>query len=405
MHLTISRLHAQMGQMGTPGKYNGVAIAVPVTTARPRTTRRPTPWFFGQLLSDLLRQSGLQKRDIDGLTIASYTLAPDNAASLAEYFELEPRFIMDLPYGGATGVMSLARAARAIQAGDADVIACMSADIAPTGFGIGSNFSSFARDHIYPYGAGGMNSVFALITSNYMRENGATAEDFGQVCIAQRANGIAHAQSMFRKPLSMDDYLGARLICDPLRLYDCVPRCCGGEALLVMSEDRASSLNLPYATISGVVERTNAFHTDSIMSRVSIARDCESLYAQAGVEPKDIGFVQAYDDYPVIVMMQLEALGFCKQGEAVKLVREKRLTADGDLPLNTSGGMLSLGQPGAAGGALGVNEALRQLTGKPLGARVSETPTRMGLVSGFGTVNYDRGICASAAILQTGRTA
>ena len=389
--------------MGTPRKYDGVAVAVPVTTDRPRTTRRPTPWFFGRLLSDLLRQSGLQKRDIDGLTIASYTLAPDNAASLAEYFELEPRFIMDLPYGGAVGVMALSRAARAIQAGDADVVACMSADVAPIGFGIGSNFSSFARDHIYPYGAGGMNSVFALITSNYMRENGATVEDFGHLCIAQRANGIAHTQSMFKKPLSMEEYLSARLISDPLRLYDCVPRCCAGEAFLVMSEDRARSLNLPYATIGGVVERTNAFHTDPVMSRVGIAGDCESLYAQAGIEPKDIGFVQAYDDYPVIVMMQLEALGFCKRGEAVKLVREKRLTTDGDLPLNTSGGMLSLGQPGAAGGMLGMNEALRQLTGKPLGARVPDAQT--GIVSCFGTVNYDRGVCASAAILQTGRAA
>jgi acetyl-CoA acetyltransferase len=198
----------------------------------------------------------------------------------------------------------------------------------------------------------------------------------------------------------MEDYLSARLISDPLRLYDCVPRCCAGEAFLVMSEDRARSLGVSYATISGVVERTNGFRTDSIMSRVGIAMDCESLYQQASLEPKDIDFVQAYDDYPVIVMMQLEALGFCEQGEAVKLVREKRLTADGDLPLNTSGGMLSLGQPGAAGGMLGMNEALRQLTGKPLGARVPNS--HAGVVSCFGTVNYDRGVCSSAAILQTG---
>jgi acetyl-CoA acetyltransferase len=378
-----------------------VAVAVPVTTERPRTTRRSTAWFFGRLLSDLLGQSGLQKGEIDGLTVASYTLAPDNAASLAEYFELEPRFVLDLPYGGAAGVMALSRAARAIQAGDANVIACMAADIAPSGYGIYSNFSSFTRDHIYPYGAGGANAVFALITANYMHQYGATAEDFGRLCIAQRANGIAHQQSMFRRPLSMEDYLSARLISDPLRLYDCVPRCCAGEAFLVMSEDRARSLSLPYATIAGVVERTNGFRTDPIMSRVGIAMDRESLYQQASMEPKDVDFVQAYDDYPVIVMMQLEALGFGKQGEAVKLVRERRLTADGDLPLNTSGGMLSLGQPGAAGGMLGMNEALRQLTGMPVGARVPNA--RAGVVSCFGTVNYDRGVCSSAAILQTGR--
>ncbi len=113
--------------------------------------------------------------------------------------------------------MALSRAARAVQAGDADVVACMSADVAPIGLRHLFELLEFRRDHIYPYGAGGTNSVFALITSNYMREHGATAEDFGRFCIAQRANGIAHAQSMFRKPLSMDDYLSARLISDPLR--------------------------------------------------------------------------------------------------------------------------------------------------------------------------------------------
>jgi acetyl-CoA acetyltransferase len=389
--------------MKKPNSYADVAVAVPVTTERYRTTRRLTPWFFGRLLADLLHQSGLKKTEIDGLAIASYTLAPDNSASLAEYFGLEPRFILDLPYGGAAGVMMMSRAARAVQAGDAEVVACMAADIAPSGYGIYSNFSSFTRDHIYPYGAGGANSVFALITSNYMREYGATAEDFGRICLAQRVNGISHAQSMFKKPLSMDEYLSARLICDPLRLYDCVPRCCAGEAFLVMSEERARSLKLPYATIGGTIERTNGFASDPIMSRVSIAADGESLYEQASTSPQDIDFVQAYDDYPVIVMMQLEALLFCKQGEAPKLVREKRLTFDGDLPLNTSGGMLSLGQPGAAGGSLGMNEALRQLTKTPLGAQIPNA--KAGIVSCFGTVNYDRGVCASAAILKAGLAA
>jgi len=386
--------------MRKPGSYRGVAVAVPVTTPRFRTTRRTTHWFFGKLLSDLLRESGLEKASIDGLAVASYTLAPDNAASLAEYFDLTPRFVLDLPYGGAAGVMMMSRAARAVQSGDAEIVACMAADTAPSGYGIYANFSSFTRDHIYPYGAGGANSVFALITSNYMRANGATAEDFGQICLAQRANGVAHAQSMFRKTLTMEEYLSARLISDPLRLYDCVPRCCAGEAFLVMTEERARALKVAYAAIGGVVERINGFASDPVMSQVGIAMDRDSLYAQAGMGPQDMRFVQAYDDYPVIVMMQLEALGFCAPGEAPKLVREKRMTADGDLPLNTSGGMLSLGQAGAAGGSLGMNEALRQLTGRTQGARVPNATA--GVVSCFGTVNYDRGVCSSAAILTAG---
>ncbi|MGZ3410930.1 MAG: thiolase family protein [Xanthobacteraceae bacterium] len=386
--------------MKRPRSYEGIAVAVPVSSERFRTTRRLVPWFVGRTLAELIRQSGLQKQDIDGLTIASYNLAPDNAASLAEYFGIAPRFILDLPYGGASGVMAMARAARAVQAGDAEVVACIAADIAPSGYGIYSNFSSFTRDHVYPYGAGGANAVFALITSNYMREFGATAEDFGRICVAQRANGAQHSQTLFKKPLTMDEYLSARMICDPLRLYDCVPRCCAAEGFLVMEEARARSLNLPHAKIGGVVERTNGFSNEPVMRHVGIFMDRDSLYDQANMGPDEIDFVQAYDDYPVIVMMQLEALGFCKHGESPKLVRERSLMADGDLPLNTSGGMLSLGQAGAAGGSLGMNETLRQLTGRSLGARVPDAEA--GVVSCFGTVNYDRGVCSSAAILTAG---
>ena len=80
--------------------------------------------------------------------------------------------------------------------------------------------------------------------------------------------------------------------------------------------------------------------------------------------------VQAYDDYPVIVMMQIEDLGFCAKGEGAAFVRAHDLTTQGDFPLNTSGGQLSCGQAGAAGGHLGIVEALRQATGETLGKRV-----------------------------------
>ena len=237
--------------MQLPRSYEGVAVAVPVSTVRPRTTRRSVHWFFGQTLDQLIRQAGISKSDIDGLAVASYTLGPDNAASLAEYFDMEPRFILDLPYGGAAGVMAMTRAARAIQAGDASIIACLAADLAPSGYGIYSNFSAFTRDHIYPYGGGGANATFALITANYMAANGAVAEDFGRICVAQRANGAQHALTMFKKPLSMEDYLSARLIADPLRLFDCAMPVNGAIAVLVSAADRAKDMRQPPVHLRG----------------------------------------------------------------------------------------------------------------------------------------------------------
>jgi acetyl-CoA acetyltransferase len=95
--------------------------------------------------------------------------------------------------------------------------------------------------------------------------------------------------------------------------------------------------------------------------------------------------------------MQLEDLGFCEKGQAAQFVRGHTLTTDGSFPVNTSGGQLSVGQAGAAGGFLGTTEALRQLTGAAGGTAVPEA--RIGLVSGFGMINYDRGLCCGAAIL------
>jgi acetyl-CoA acetyltransferase len=380
--------------------YRGVAVAAPVTFGYALESPHETPWFLGRTLARLLETTALKKADVDGLVVASYTLAPDHSASLAEYLGMAPRFLADLPFGGASGVIALRRAARAVQVGDANVVACLAADVAPRGDGIGANFSRFSRDHVYPYGAGGANSVFALITARYMSDHGVSRADFGRLCIAQRENGLHFPGALMQKPLTMEDYLAARPVCDPLHLFDCVRRCCGAEGFLVMAEERARSLGIPYALIAGAIERHNGSASEAVQTRVLAAGDTASLYEQAALGPRDVDFVQAYDDYPVIVMLQLEGLGFCEPGGAAHLIAERRLDAQGDLPLNTHGGMLSLGQAGAAGGFCGVTEALRQLTGQNLGAEIPSAS--VGLVSCYGTVNYDRGICSGAAMLRTG---
>ncbi|HYY59924.1 MAG TPA: thiolase family protein, partial [Burkholderiales bacterium] len=106
---------------------------------------------------------------------------------------------------------------------------------------------------------------------------------------------------------------------------------------------------------------------------------------------------QTYDDYPVISVMQLEDLGFCAKGEAPAFIRDQDFTWDGSFPLNTSGGQLSVGQAGAAGGSLGLVETLRQLTRQAEGRQVKDA--KLGLVSGFGMINFDRGLGSGAAIL------
>ena len=379
--------------------YEGVAVAVPVTVPYRRYATQGAHWFIGQALDALVCDSGFAKEQIDGLTVSSFSLAPDTAVGVTQHLGLSPRWLDHIPTGGASGVMALRRAARAVQAGDAHIVACIGADtnhVDSFRQTLGS-FSHFARDATYPYGAGGPNSMFAFITANYMRRYGATREDFGRIAVAQRSNALKNPNALFNKPLTLHQYLDAKAISEPIHLFDCVMPCAGAEAFLVMSEQRARDAGLPHALLRGAIERHNAYADDPVMERGGWRVDRDELYAMAGATPAQIDFVQTYDDYPVIVMMQFEDLGFCAKGEGPAFVRERGLTFDGDFPNNTSGGQLSAGQAGAAGGFLGMTEALRQLSGQA-GER-SVRQARLGLVAGFGMVTYDRCLCTGAVIL------
>jgi acetyl-CoA acetyltransferase len=383
--------------------YDDVVVAAPVTVPYVRYSIRGAHWFLAAALAALIKRARLGKDQLDGLCVSSFTLAPDTAVGLTQHLGLTLRWLDHIPMGGACGVVALRRAARAVQSGDADMVACIAGDTNHThSFRLNlATFSQFARDAVYPYGSGGANASFAFLTAYYMRTYGATREDFGKICVAQRANALQFPHALMKKPLTLDEYLNARLIADPLRLYDCVMPCAGAEAFLVLRRAAAEQLGLPYARVLAAVERHNAFPDDPVQYRGGWALDRDELYAQAGVGPQDIDVLAAYDDYPVITLMQMEDLGFCGKGEGPDFVRRESFTADGSFPLNTSGGQLSVGQAGAAGGFLGLVEIIRQVTQKPLGATVDNA--RLGLASGFGMINYDRGLCSGAAILAAGQ--
>ena len=387
-------------QSQTP--YTGVAVTMPVTVDYSRYSVRSAHWFLARVLRELLDDSGLNKDEVDGLCVSSFQLVPDTAVGLTQHLGVSPRWLDHIPMGGACGVVALRRAARAVQCGDADVVACLAGDTnhVDTFRKMLGSFSQYAQDAVYPYGSGGPNANFAFLTAHYMREYGARREDFGKLCVAQRHNALANPHALFKKPLTMEEYLNARVITAPLHLFDCVMPCAGGEGFLVTTVERAEALGRPYAKVLSTIERHNAWPDDPIQMRGGWAMDAHSLYANAGKQPSDIDFLCTYDDYPVINALQLENLRFCEAGEAPRFIREHEFTFNGNFPLNPSGGQLSVGQAGAAGGYLGLVEAVRQLTGAALGHRIDGAG--VGLVSGFGMINYDRGLCSAAAILAGG---
>jgi acetyl-CoA acetyltransferase len=322
---------------------------------------------------------------------------------MAQHLGLSLRWLDHIPSGGASGVMALRRAARAVQAGDAEMVACVAADTNQI-HSFRRNvegFSRFSQDAAQPYGAGGPNAIFALITDNYMRTCGVGRETLARLCVAQRANALSNPLALMKSPLTTEQYMAARPISDPVHLFDCVMPCAGAEAFLVTTPERAEALGLPTAHIRATIERHNAFAEDPMQIRGGWAYDIDTMWTSTGLTPDDIDNIQLYDDYPVIVAMQIEDLGFCPKGEVAAFIAANDFTIGGTLPLNTNGGQLSAGQAGAAGGYQNVTEALRQILHCPLGDQVPDA--RRALVSGFGMVNYDRGVCSGATILEAAR--
>ena len=379
--------------------YEGVAVGAPVTVPYARYSTRDAHSWIARALAGLLRDTGLNKDQIDGLGVSSFTLAPDTAVGLTQHLGMSLRWLDHVPMGGASGVVCLRRAARAVQAGDAEIVACIAGDTnqVDTFRRTLSTFSRFAVDAVYPYGSGGANASFAFITDWWMRQYGLRREDFGKLCVAQRRNAGHNPCALLRQPLTLEDYLHARVIAEPLRLFDCVMPCAGADAFLVTTADRARALGLEHVRLLGAIERHNAYPRDPVQARGGWTLDAAELWRQANCGPSDMDFFQAYDDYPVITLMQIEGMGFCVPGEGAAFIRAHEFAFDGDCPLNTGGGQLSMGQAGAAGGFLGLVEALRQLLRRPLGKQVENA--RRGAVSGFGMINYDRGLCSAAAVL------
>lgn len=347
-----------------------------------------------------LKSAGLTWRQVDGLGVTCFGMGPDNVTTIAEHFGIEARFLFQGLYGGASGVIGMMHAARAIRDGDAEVVVIVAADGTKKGedrLDRVAGFNPPIRDYEAPFGFAGPNGMFALQTRLYMERNGARREDFGRLCIAQRENAMRNPNALLRKPLTMDAYLDARPIADPLRLFDCVMPCFGSDCVILASERIARTLPGPKLRIVAGGEFHNFPANDPYTLSAGWAGFSDRMYSRAGLGPEDLHFAQLYDDYPVMEFIQLEGLSISPKGKTHEWIRSHDVTWKGDFPINTGGGQLSAGQAGASGGMIGVVEGVLQLRGEG-GER--QVACSRGVVCGYGMVAYGRGLSASAAILE-----
>lgn len=353
-----------------------------------------------QVLADAgtraLASAGLQASDLDGLAVSSFSLAPDHAVDLAWRLGLRLRWLMQDTNGGASGVNMLQHAVRAVQAGDARAVLILAGDHLPRDAfrELVDNYNRATSEHLAPLPFGGPNSLFAMLTQRHAAKHGLGREDYGALVIAQRQWAAGNPGAAYREPLALEDYINAPIVADPLCLYDCVPVVTGADAVIVCAAE--VSRTHPAVAIRAITMSINPDDQQGDGLRTGLADAADQLWRDAGTGPDEMDVTMVYDDYPAMALVQLADLGFARDGDVRSMLHERITTRQ--LPVNTSGGQLSAGQAGAAGGLHGVVEAVHQLRDEAGERQVAGA--RTALVAGYGMVCYRYGACAGAAVLE-----
>lgn len=221
-----------------------------------------------------------------------------------------------------------------------------------------------------PYGLLSPGQAFALMARRHMIEFGTTSEQLAHIPLAcrRRANANPAAQ-MHHRAMTLDDYLGARMIADPLRLFDFCLETDGANAVVVTSAERARDLAQPPALIRAVAQASlpaiQPGNFYSVLMRDSLttlpaAPVARRLFERAGLGPEEIDVAQLYDCFSITVLLQLEDYGFCAKGEGGPFVAAGNVELGGSLPINTAGGHLS---EGYIHGMNHIVEGVRQIRG------------------------------------------
>jgi acetyl-CoA acetyltransferase len=261
------------------------------------------------------------------------------------------------------------------------------------------NWGSPQAEFEIPYGNLAQNAGYAMIAQRYAAEYGYDPAAMARLVVDQRRSGALNAHAAFHgRPVTAEEVLASKVIADPLRMLEIVMPVAGGGAVVVASREVAERARHRGVYVTGFGEhltiKTPTYAQD--MCRTPVGPASEQAFAMAGIRPTAVDAAQIYDCYTITVLLTLEDSGFCAKGEGMRFIREHAFGFDGDFPVNTHGGQLSMGQAGLAGGMTQVVEAARQIMGRGGERQVKGCDTVF--VSGTGGVMSEQ----SALILQGG---
>jgi acetyl-CoA acetyltransferase len=329
-----------------------------------------------------LADAGLSVADVDGLALYGMGLGGDTSLFAQTLGIPEVRFTATLTGGGGGAAGSVGLAAAAIVSGMATcVVSLMSLQQASSRFGasyaprgkVGAQYSappSPEGNFIQPAGLMAPGQMFAVLARRHMYQYGTQREHFAEVAISTRENARRRETALMRDPLTVEEYFAARMIADPLCLFDFCLECDGAVAVVTVAADRAQDLRQPpvlvTASAHGGHGRWGQAITwmnmpDEIFASSGHRPVAQRLYAMAELAPRDVDVALLYDHFSPMVLLQLEDYGFCAIGESGPFVADGNIRwPRGSLPVNTHGGNLS---EAYIIGMTHVKEAVEQLRG------------------------------------------
>ncbi|CAI49394.1 acetyl-CoA C-acyltransferase [Natronomonas pharaonis DSM 2160] len=287
----------------------------------------------------------------------------------------------------AASGFAVRQAVQAVKSGMADVVLA-------GGFEVMSDMSSDATK--YWLGVSGetewerlsgttFSGVYAQMASAHMDRYGTTGEQLSRVAVKNHANGAKNPHAQLGFECSLDDAQSAPMVADPLNLYHCCPTSDGAACALVVSEAVVDDYTDDPIRVAGVgagSDNVGLFDRETYTAVPASQRAAERAYEMAGIEPTDLDFAEVHDCFAIAELLAYEDLGFCERGESGSFIESGATELDGELPVNTSGGLKSKGHPIGATGAGQVVEAFKQLSGKA-GDRQVDSPHR-GLTHNVG---------------------
>jgi acetyl-CoA acetyltransferase len=336
-----------------------------------------------------LDDAGLPVADLDGFAIYSYACDPAEVAATLGVPDV--RFAASLTSGGGGSAGALGLAAAAIDAGMATTVVSLmtlqqhSRRLGGSAVGGLLQYAQAASGGAYggrgvsPLAAFTANNgilapghSFSMLAQRHMHLYGTRREHFAEVCMASRDNAIRRpSTSLQTSPLTLDDYFAARMISDPLCLYDYTLESDGAVAVITVAADRAKDLRQPPVYILASAHGGTGRWGPAVARWFQIPDDefassghrpvARRMYEMAGVGPADVDVALFYDHFSPMVIMQLEDYGFAPIGEGGPFVADGNIRwKTGSIPVNTHGGHLS---EAYVIGMTHVREAVEQLRG------------------------------------------